>query len=189
MKLFWRPSRARLCVARWLVANRGTTPTDAPMCRPSAVASSCGERSSRAGFVSSWRRSAAMYRPRSPSTSKAWSKPSSVLPSSASARTKTRPSSRICVLSVVAHAVDVRAVVLREVRLLERGVELDERGADPRVERFDVPAHRLSGDRKHVTRRADEPPRLDFALAFHVDEARGLRDEVVADELQVDRVI
>ena len=39
-----------------------------------------------------------MYRPRSPSTSNAWSKPSSVLPSFASARTKTRPSSRICCL-------------------------------------------------------------------------------------------
>ena len=45
-------------------------------------------------------------------------------------------------LHVVADAVDVRAVRLREVRLLERGVELDERGADPRVERFDVRAHR-----------------------------------------------
>ena len=56
-----------------------------------------------------------MYRPRSPSTSKAWSKPSSVLPSFASARTKTRPSSRICVLQLVADALDVRAIVLGEV--------------------------------------------------------------------------
>ena len=45
-------------------------------------------------------------------------------------------------LELVADAVDVRAVVLREVRLFQRGVELDERGADPRVERFDVLAHR-----------------------------------------------
>ncbi len=45
-------------------------------------------------------------------------------------------------LELVADALDVRAVFLREVQLLELGVELDERGADPRVERFDVPAHR-----------------------------------------------
>ena len=45
-------------------------------------------------------------------------------------------------LQIVAHAFDVRAILLREVLLLERGVELDERRADPRIEGFDVSAHR-----------------------------------------------
>ncbi len=45
-------------------------------------------------------------------------------------------------LEVVADPLDARAVLLREVHVLERGVELDERRADPRVEGFDVPAHR-----------------------------------------------
>jgi len=48
-------------------------------------------------------------------------------------------------LQRVAHSVDVRAIVLCVVQLLELGVELDERGADPRVERFDVLTHARSG--------------------------------------------
>jgi hypothetical protein len=47
-------------------------------------------------------------------------------------------------LQLVAEPVDVRAVVLRVVELLEGRVELDERGADPRVECLDVLAHRPS---------------------------------------------
>src|SRR4029453_2199148 len=45
-------------------------------------------------------------------------------------------------LDLVADAVDVRAVLLLEVEVLERRVELDERRANPRVEGLDVPAHR-----------------------------------------------
>ena len=45
-------------------------------------------------------------------------------------------------LEIVADAVDLRAVVLREVEILECRVQLDERRADPRIEGFDVRAHR-----------------------------------------------
>ncbi len=155
MKLFWRPSRARLCVARWLVAKRGTTPTDAPMCRPSAVASSCGERSSRAGI-----RQLVAPKRRHVETEVAENVEGLVEALVGVALVRERPDEDAPLLEdlrleVVAHAVDVRAVVLREVRLLERGVELDERGADPRVERFDVSAHRRV-DRRPSAERTDE---------------------------------
>src|SRR5262245_4424599 len=42
---------------------------------------------------------------------------------------------------VVADAVDARAVLLLEVEVLERRVQLDERRANPGVEGLDVPAH------------------------------------------------
>ncbi len=45
-------------------------------------------------------------------------------------------------LQIVSDPLDVGAILLREVLLLERGVELDERGADPGIECFDVSAHR-----------------------------------------------
>jgi len=44
-------------------------------------------------------------------------------------------------LELVADAVDLRAVVLREIEILECRVQLDERRADPRIEGFDVRAH------------------------------------------------
>jgi hypothetical protein len=71
-------------------------------------------------------------------------------------------------LQVVTDSVDVRAVFLREIQLLEGGVELDERGADPRVECVDVLAHRPRANLPAP--RAGEPPGLDRALALHVDE-------------------
>ncbi len=44
-------------------------------------------------------------------------------------------------LEVVPHALDRRTILLLEIQVLERRVELDERRADPRVERLGVPAH------------------------------------------------
>ena len=82
-----------LCVERWLVANRGVTPSDAPSCNARADASRRGEVRSRDGSVSSWRRHAAIYSPTLPRRSKLLSKPSSVLPSSSNTFKWLRPSS------------------------------------------------------------------------------------------------
>ena len=89
---------SRLCVAKCAVENRGAMPSDAPTCKASADASGNGERSSRAGLVSSWRRSAPRYRPTLPSTPKALSKPTPVLPSCSNAATWIWPSSRSAAL-------------------------------------------------------------------------------------------
>ena len=45
-------------------------------------------------------------------------------------------------LEIVSDALDIGAIVLCEVLLLERGVQRDERGADPRIEGLDVATHR-----------------------------------------------
>jgi hypothetical protein len=64
----------------------------------------------------------------------------------ASARTNTSLVEDL-LLEIVSDALDVGAIVLGEVLVFERRVQLDERGADPGIERLDVSAHRGDANR------------------------------------------